>query len=83
MTGRKWTSEPQEVWLKKQFPMFMQADTPQMKKKFLVDIYTAWQTKWPNPAPTNGELTAAGNDLTAAMAVKRAAKDKVSSGRFF
>jgi hypothetical protein len=79
MTGREWTTEPQEAWLKKQFPAFLQADSAAMRKKFFLEIYTAWQKKWPDPLPTTEELTAAGDNLMAATAAKRKAKDKVST----
>lgn len=79
---RKWTTEPQEAWLKKQFPVFLQADTPAMKKKFLTEVYTAWQKKWPDPAPTRDELTVVDDDLMAATGAKRRAKDKVSTSTF-
>jgi hypothetical protein len=77
MTGRKWTTLPQEAWLKNQFPTFLQSDAGAMKKKFFTEVYIAWQKKWPDPVPTEEELKASGDDLMAAMAAKRQAKDKV------
>ena len=68
--------------MKKQFPSFIQADSAPMRKKFFAEVFTAWQKKWPDPAPTNEEVTAAGNELLAAAAAKRKAKDKASSIKF-
>ena len=83
MTGRKWTTEVQEAWLRKQLPMFLQADSMATRKRFFIDVCTAWQGKWPDPEPTGEELAKAGGDLTAAMATKRQKKDKVSMRMFF
>ena len=83
MTGRKWTTDGQEAWLKKELPMFLQADSTQMRKRFFADICIAWQAKWPDPAPTAEELTQAGGDLTAAVGTKCQKKDKVSMRVFF
>jgi hypothetical protein len=77
MTGRKWTTVDQEVWLRKQFPTFLQADAGAMRRKFFADVFTEWQKKWPDPDPTEEELKAAGDSLKAAGATKRQAKDKV------
>ena len=81
MTGRKWTTDLQEGWLKKQFASFIQADSAAMRKKFFAEVFIAWQKKWPDPAPTDEEVTA-GGELTAVAAAKRKAKDKASSATF-
>ncbi|KIJ91103.1 hypothetical protein K443DRAFT_126330 [Laccaria amethystina LaAM-08-1] len=76
MTGRKWTEPAQEVWLRKRFPAFLQADSTPLRKKFLSDVYLEWQKEYPDPEPTTAELAAAGGSLEAAVAAKRKAKDK-------
>jgi len=52
MTGRKWTTDAQEAWLRKELPMFLQADSMLMRKRFFADICIVWQGKWPDPLPT-------------------------------
>ena len=79
--GRKWTTDGQEAWLKKELPMFLQTDSTQMRRRFFADICIAWQAKWPDP--TAGELTKASRDLTAAVCTKPQKRDKVSMRMFF
>jgi hypothetical protein len=83
MTGRKWTTNAQEAWLRKELPMFLQVDSTQMRKRFFDDICIAWQGKWPDTEPTAEELAKVGGDLTEAVATKRQKKDKVSTKKFF
>ena len=78
MTGRKWTQPTQEAWLKKKFPVFLQADSTAMRKKFLSNIYLEWQALYPDPEPTPAELTAADGSYEAAIAAKNKAKNKAS-----
>jgi hypothetical protein len=83
MTGKKWTELAQEAWLKKQFPVFIQADSTSTRRAFYKNVCIEWQQKWPDPEPTTIELRAAGGDHEAAKIKKRNASDKVSGGMFF
>ena len=83
MTGKKWTEPEQETWLKKQSPVFLQADSTLLRKVFFKNVCSEWQQKWPDPEPTMFELRAAGGDHEAAKNKKRHANDKVSERIFY
>ena len=61
MTRHKWTTDEQEVWLKKAFEEFEIATLNDTRKQFYKKNYSSWLEKFPNPEPTQGQINAAGS----------------------
>ena len=61
MTCKKWTTNDQEMWLKAHCDDFAKAEAINNTKSFFNEVNNAWHKKWPNPEPTNDDISKAGN----------------------
>ena len=71
MTRRKWTTPPQEIWLKERLSAFTDSQADKTTSThFFPDILKEWRKSWPLQEPTNEEVAAAGSPEEATKAKK-------------
>ncbi len=78
MTRKKWTTKPQEEWLKKRNGQFAKAELDKECKSFYQDVLTAWLKQWPIPESTAAEINEAGSEEEA-IKIKTESQEKVKS----